>query len=159
VFWAKPEYIGRFSRNFFTIALPCIYIGMYIRRFEHKLSFSSRQWSAILIILLLLLCFENKFIFQSFHHGNVILLTIPCTIITFIWALKTISLNCFSCLARIGGKDSLNIYILHVLVYEYLRKTIFDVEAIEWIEVCLLTLLLSIVVNKGSKWLKTMLRR
>jgi surface polysaccharide O-acyltransferase-like enzyme len=154
IFWTKFVFMRCFNRNFFTVALPCLYFGMLCRRNESKISYSSLQLGLITIILLLLSYLEFQFVFHRGHSGDVQFFTVPAAVCTFIWAIKTPALNRFRWLAEIGRKDSLNIYILHWLVFEWLRKTPFASDKFEWVEVSILTLLISILLRKVTSWIK-----
>jgi fucose 4-O-acetylase-like acetyltransferase len=154
VYLSKISIYQCFNRNFFTTALPCLYFGMICRRYESGITNSSLRLGMITLVLLLFSYLDFQLIINQGHTGDVQFFTIPAAVCTFIWAIKTPALNRFRWLAEIGRKDSLNIYILHWLVFEWLRKTPFASDKFEWVEVSILTLLISILLRKVTSWIK-----
>jgi peptidoglycan/LPS O-acetylase OafA/YrhL len=153
-FWLDQQLLRILSRNFLTVGIPCVYLGMLVRRFEYRLFYAQRGMLFTLAILYFLLYVEFQFVFNRKLWGDVFFFTIPSTIVTFIWVLRTNLFNKLTWLATIGRKDSLNIYIAHWLVRDILRKTPYAFTSCEWIEVSLLTLLLSIALRKSQSLLK-----
>lgn len=106
------------SRNVLTIGLPCILIGMMIRRYEHFLP----SCKTIIILSFFTLCaiyVETIILRVSFHslQGDIILFTIPFAICVFILFLKYQSKHPIAhSLAKIGKLYSMDIYIWHILV-------------------------------------------
>jgi surface polysaccharide O-acyltransferase-like enzyme len=152
--WLCQQLPRILSRNFLTIGIPCVYLGMLVRRFEHRLFISQKSLLLTLVVLCLIAYLEFILVFHRVKWGDVYFLTIPTTIVTFIWVLRSNLFNKLAWLASIGRKDSLNIYILHWLVMDILRLTPYDYSRIEWIEVSILTLLLSITIRKSQSLLK-----
>jgi peptidoglycan/LPS O-acetylase OafA/YrhL len=148
MFWLDSRLVNMVHRNFFTIGIPCLYLGMCIRRYEHKITISSARLIALTILLYALLYVEYLFILKGQSWGDIFLLTIPTSICTFIVVLRASVLNQWKVLATIGRKDSLNIYVLHVFVWKILRRSELVSVCYEWLYVSILTLLLSIAFRK-----------
>jgi surface polysaccharide O-acyltransferase-like enzyme len=148
IFWTSGPFPIPIHRNFFTIALPCIYLGMCIRRFEHKIAMSLGKLTFITILLYVLLYVECIGILRKMLLADIFLLTIPTSIMTFAWTLRVRQVSQCSRLANIGRKDSLNIFILHWFIRNTLRETPYDYTSYEWIEVSILSLLISVTLRK-----------
>jgi surface polysaccharide O-acyltransferase-like enzyme len=154
LFWSNERLPLPIHRNFFTIGIPSIYLGMCIRRYEHKILISFTQLTKLTILLYILLYVECFFILHRQQWGDVFFFTIPTTICTFIWFLRSASVNKFSKLASIGRKDSSNIFILHIFVMRLLFKFHLTNATYEWVAVSLVSLLLSIALRKSQSLLK-----
>jgi surface polysaccharide O-acyltransferase-like enzyme len=155
IFWSDQPFLRFLSRNFLTIGLPSVYIGMCIRRFEHKITLTPHQLLYILLLLYVLLYVEACYILQWIEWGDVLFFTIPTSILTFVWVLKTSKWNHYHILCQIGRKDSLNIYILHLFIAHLLTGLHLYVDIISSIEVYIITLIFSVILRKAFSWIQT----
>lgn len=148
-FWMEKPLLRMFSRNALTEGIPFVYLGMLIRRFEHRFMFSQRKILLILGVLYILLYVEFFVILrQENKFGDVIIFTLPTIFFTFVYALRTTFFDKLNWLAYIGREYSLYIYVLHLFVRNVLRMTPYDYTSYEWIEVSILTLFLSVTLRK-----------
>lgn len=106
------------SRNALTVGMPCILIGMLIRRVEPNLP-SQRRIVVITITGLIGLYIETIILEKVFppKMGDIILLTIPVATTVFIYFLRLdLSKSSSYRIASWGRAYSLDIYIWHVLI-------------------------------------------
>lgn len=104
------------SRNVLTIALPCVLLGILIRRYEDRLP-SNNVIFAGMIISFVLLYLEEYLIRSRFTvvRGDILIFTIPLAIVTFIFFLRLDLKDRYSMsLARWGKEYSLDIFIWHI---------------------------------------------
>lgn len=125
LFWGTYSHLhtdtmfnGFYNRNVFTIGLPCVAIGMLIRKYQHRLKLSS----AVLIITTLMLLgatyFECFYCIRPYimHYGDIVITTIPLSIAVFLTFLHIEKLGRCKVLNDIGKYHSLNIYLIHILL-------------------------------------------
>lgn len=125
LFWGTYSHLhtealfnGFYNRNVFTIGLPCVAIGMLIRKYQHRLKLSS---VALIITTLLLLgatYFECLYCIRSYimRYGDIVITTIPLSIAVFLLFLHIEELGRCKGLNNIGKYHSLNIYLVHILL-------------------------------------------
>ncbi len=118
LFSDNAMYNGFYHRNVFTIGLPCIALGMLIRRYQHRLTFSPSKILIVIVALLGLaywecLGFLKKYIMT---YGDVVITTIPLAIAVFLLFLNCDELGRCRWINSIGRRHSLNIYLIHVLI-------------------------------------------
>lgn len=102
------------SRNVFTIAIPCLLIGMLTRYYEHKLTPGNKMLPAMGIGLI---CIYLEEMLLVPLHGDITIFTLPCAIAVFIIFLKLEVKSTFGKrLAYYGRTYSLDIYVWHALV-------------------------------------------
>lgn len=108
------------ARNSITTALPCIILGMGLRRYEHLLP-STRTVIFTTMLCLILLYIENitLYLYIPKHPaGDIVLLTVPCAVGIFILFLRFISVHpAAEKLGKLGKHCTLNIYVWHILIY------------------------------------------
>lgn len=106
------------SRNVFTIGLPCLLIGVLIRRYEYLMP-SFRKTLFVTVLFVIAIYLETILFRDSFRSlkGDIIIFTVPCAVCTFLVFLKYESDHPIAkTLAKIGKNYSLDIYVWHILV-------------------------------------------
>lgn len=110
----EPDYM--MSRNVFTIALPCISIGILLRRNEHHICKDP--------ILLIVSCFVMLFFFaedifwliQGFTcRGDIYLFTVPLSVCFFCMAVRCSKRIKDVSVLNTGGGYTTQIYITHII--------------------------------------------
>lgn len=125
LFWGTYSHLhtdtmfnGFYNRNVFTIGLPCVAIGILIRKYQHRLKLSS----VALIITTLLLhgatYFECLYCIRPYimRYGDIAITTIPLSIAVFLLFLHIEKFGGCKILNNIGKYHSLNIYLIHILL-------------------------------------------
>ena len=134
------------SRNVFTIGLPCVFIGTFIRCYENRLP-STRIVLSFLVLFITLLYIENDFLENKTESllGDLNFFTLPCAICIMILSLRINYDNKLSnLLASYGKKYSLDIYIWHLLVY---GPIIFLVKQLDMPSISLIVVILVIILT------------
>jgi hypothetical protein len=127
-------------RNFFTIAIPFMYIGMLIRVNEHKINCSIKALAYAILCVIVLLYAEYILLGRG-YVVELMLMSVPLIIFSFIIALKIrMPNNWFS---KLGRDHSSFIYIYHVLVRCLCHFVKLEIPAISTIETFCLTIALS----------------
>lgn len=118
LFSESAKFNGFYNRNVITIGLPCVALGMLIRRYQHRLTFSPYKILVAIAILLGLAYWEclgclRKYIMD---YGDIVITTIPLSIAIFLLFLNCEWLGRCQWINNIGRRHSLNIYLIHVLI-------------------------------------------
>ncbi len=105
-------------RNFFTIALPCIVAGTWLRLKERPQSLRKLLWAAgILLIANYAEAIIRKLACGSATSGDIGLVTLPLAIVVFLIALNLKSEHrLIRYLAHLGKNYSTNIFLFHLLI-------------------------------------------
>jgi hypothetical protein len=102
-----------YYRNFFTFAVPFMYIGMVIRLNEHRICTLTKPIIMALIAGFLLLYAEYAMLRKP-YMCELSVMVILVSIFVFVLALKSKVRN--SLVANIGRNHSSNIYVYHTFV-------------------------------------------
>lgn len=107
------------ARNSMTVALPCMVIGMTVRRNEHRLQrLTKAAWGVVVVLLLAAACIEISLIENHNPHLvngiNVFAMTVPLSAAVFAATLRWGYTGWLSPLEILGRRHSLNVYIIHV---------------------------------------------
>ncbi len=103
------------SRNFLTVGIPCIAAGIWIRRNESRLWNVSRLWALFSLLLVLSLA-ESMLICDVKSVGDIMIFTLPASIVLFCIALKSTQISESNFLANFGKYHSMNMYLFHVMI-------------------------------------------
>lgn len=105
-------------RNFFTIALPCIVTGTWIRLKERPLEVNKLVWIfGILLVGIYAEAIFRKIACGNSDSGDIGLLTIPLAIVIFLIALNLKSEHrIIRYMAHLGKNYSTNIFLFHLLI-------------------------------------------
>ncbi len=120
------------SRNFFTIALPCVALGMWLheqrsrltgeerhQRMSHLVVTSGRRWSLLIAVVLL---YVESFLYKVYcpeHTADVWLMTVPAAAVVLLACVGHPQWGSGR-LADWGKRWSLPIYIWHMMLLEVL---------------------------------------
>lgn len=142
------------SRNVIGIGLPCLIIGMAIRRLEHLLPSIKIIVISIIIIGILLMC-ENYILSGKVmgikNSGDITLFTVPLAIPIFVIFLKMSHYPRLEPLANLGRVHSLNMYLYHILVAAIIAKIFSDtIQPIQTFMVAVGVIMLSFIIEKGK---------
>lgn len=112
----------RTSRNFFTIALPCVALGMWLH--ERRVSLRSRSviscdrvWSLFMALSVLLL-YAESFLYKTYcpeHTADVWLMTVPTAVVLLQMCVDHPEWG-HGRLSEWGKRWSLPIYIYHMML-------------------------------------------
>jgi hypothetical protein len=131
-------------RNFFTIAIPFMYIGMLIRVNEHKINCSIKTLVYAIMCVIVLTYAEYALLGRG-YVVELMLMSVPLIVFSFILALKIkLSNNWFS---KLGRDHSSFVYIYHVLVLSLCRFVKLDIPIISTIETFCVTIGLSYITR------------
>lgn len=118
LFGPHEEFRMMLHRNALTVGLPCLIIGMFLRRYE--LTLCQFRWEVLAFVSLFLLLGEY-YLYSSqslFSGGDLGLLTIPTAVALFLACLRYAAIPSSShWLVRIGRDWSMEIYLWHFLIY------------------------------------------
>lgn len=143
------------SRNFLTVGIPSIAMGIWLRRNESRLP-SLRVLLTTFIIAALLSVAECALIIDVKSKGDIMLMTLPSTLLLFSICLRAPQVKASNRLASIGQHHSMNLYLYHVMVIFILYDITILWEVIDdfyfWIYpvTVALTYLLSISLKRVS---------
>lgn len=145
-----------YSRNFFTIGLPSIVAGIWIRLKERPIK--TYKILIITVILLIALLIEHNLMKKITGFGDscgdIIFLTFPCCIAIFILALNVPEIKATRWMATLGKKYSLGIYLWHLLVHAVMMlfavRLLISPDSYDYWRFPL-TVILSIFVIYGSR--------
>lgn len=116
--WSDTGFSLEIHRNALTVGMPCIVIGMLVRRYERLITADARLWLPAFATVLLL--YAEEFALRGWNHdlpgGDIALFTIPLAAVVFIWFLKMEVPVWMRWSVGWGKKHSLNIYVLHGLI-------------------------------------------
>ena len=144
---------ANYTRTFFGIALPCLAIGMALRRRESLISPRAIALMPIAAIGLAALSYAEFFLLKAYvpadeHFGNTSLATLPIAAALFIIARNAILPRWLSCVARMGKAHSTNIYLWHIIVRKIEMRLLPALPyKYAFLVVLPLTLLLSYAIN------------
>lgn len=117
--WLPKTFEPYVSRNVLTIALPCLMIGILLRRWHHRLLSSRAMF--ILFAALLVAAYAETFFVAGFKpgttalRGDIVAFTVPaaaCLVGAFLVIPSSVN---FGFLARWGALFSAEIYIYHLI--------------------------------------------
>ena len=112
-------FTGYIHRNVITIGLPCVALGLYIRKYEYLLPKLKTLGFGVILCLILLTIESLLLSYSGSYHGkegDIIIATIPLAIFVFCFFLKVRIPNSLHWMVRFGKRYSLNIYIFHKMV-------------------------------------------
>jgi surface polysaccharide O-acyltransferase-like enzyme len=134
--------------NFFTIAIPYLYLGMLVRLNEHRITANTLKLGTILCCIVILLYVEHMF---SLTSQSQTIMSLPLTVCLFILAIKLQLRN--NWVANIGRNHSSTIYIFHILVLINLDSNALHliIPSIEAFEVFIATLLFSVFLHRSKR--------
>lgn len=103
------------SRNFFTCALPCIALGIWLRGNAGRLMRNVRLTAGIAVAVLVLAAVEYSALSRCgvTRYGNLFIFTIPLAVLLFLLALRVDGSGFRESLVRFGADYSRNIYLFH----------------------------------------------
>ncbi len=140
-----------FSRNVVTVGLPCLGIGMLLKK-HNGIVCEIRHLGVILIISITLLYIESLFLRHigiPEANGNIVLCTIPVSVCLFSLCLKNKNAGA-GLLEDLGKKHSTNIYYVHyafVIIFAHV-VSIGSLIKYEALVIILFFFIYSIVVNR-----------
>lgn len=105
-----------YSRNFITIALPCVALGMWLR--EHPICVP--RWSLLMAVIAL---YVEAFLYKAYcpeHTGDIWLMTIPAAVVVLLSSIEHPQWGSGR-LAEWGRKWSLPIYIWHFMLISIIK--------------------------------------
>lgn len=110
------------SRNFLTVSLPCLTLGMLIRRYEaYVQAVAASRWALIGLLTTILTYAEYTVCIKLIGARSVVIdiwcMTIPMAVVVFITSLRSNYNTWLSPLEIIGRRHSLNLYIIHIFYY------------------------------------------
>ncbi len=144
-----------FARNSITTALPCIVLGMLLRRYEHLLP-STRTVIFTTILCLILLYTENIILYlflPKYHAGDIVLLTIPCAVGIFILFLRFSSVHpAAEKIGKLGKHCSLDIYVWHMLIFSVASVCLakLNIHGLDFIIVVILSVCLAVFLYRSN---------
>lgn len=109
------------SRNVFTIALPCIMLGILIRRNQEKFQeFGKWTWMLVLLVLLAV----ESFLCQGMGltSGDIYIFTIPLAVSVFMFFLNLKERKWLKSVACAGSITSTDIFLFHLLINTFLAR-------------------------------------
>lgn len=144
-------------RNFLTIGLPCIVIGMLIRFKQNPIPVKSLLLATILTLsgLIIEIVSYNLSYPNDVKVGDINILTIPFAICLFLFCLniKSCSKGIGKWTSKMGETHSMNIYLWHLLVASFISILISEIAIFNdykdyWLlpGVCILSILLSVLI-------------
>lgn len=143
-------------RNFLTIGLPSVAIGIYIKLHEKKLSLNCLL--ILIVCLATALYIEYALIkFASPMHrvdGDITLFTVPLAVAVFLFALNyNQEHNWLFAMSRMGKRHSLNIYLYHKMVAYVIGVVLWRVSFVLSL-FCILPLTIIAICIIGAVWMK-----
>lgn len=136
------------SRNALTVGLPCVLLGMWLRRHEERLPQRRQALVAVLVLsaaALVEAILLSRQVFRIWTVGQLYLLTIPLAIAVFLLCLH---LDAPEWAVKAGRRYSAGIYLWHWAVALLLSELgLSALRPVEWPVVFLLTLLLVMVLE------------
>lgn len=159
LFDVQPVFITAswLNRNFFTVALPCIAIGIAVRLYQNFLRSNKLTLILVLLFGIGLLC-ERYFILNQMPGnaiGDISIFTIPLSLTVFVLAITNPKPE--STISQWGIRHSTNIYLLHILIYSILGTAMLALSLPEqYIGYCIFpaTILFTILVSNIGQRLK-----
>lgn len=107
------------NRNFLTVALPCMVLGMWIR--VKRLSFSTVKLCIAAILLAMAVYWEKDMIMsvgEAGLYGDIVFMTIPLSISVFLLALNMSGkYQIVKTMGYLGKRYSVNLYLYHPMIY------------------------------------------
>lgn len=103
------------SRNFLTIGLPGLAMGIWMRRNERLLP-SARTLSVVFALLVVASLVECHAIIDIKSRGDIMVMTLPGVMAWFALMLRLPQASVANPLVALGRDHSINIYIFHVMV-------------------------------------------
>lgn len=128
----------------FAVALPFVYLGMLLKKYNALILDISKRTIIILIFLFVLTLYAESF----FYTSEVYFSTIPLTLLIVIYLIKTPDL--FGIKMNIPVKVSMDIYLWHRLIYALLFG-FFNLGLLKYVAavvVFCITLLIFTVIRK-----------
>ncbi|MCM1041759.1 MAG: acyltransferase [Bacteroides sp.] len=108
-------------RNVFTIALPCIMIGVLIRRNQEKFQkFGKWIWLPVLLVPLAVEWFLCRRL--GFTSGDIYIFTIPLAVSVFMLFLNLKERKWLQPVSRTGSVTSTDIFLFHMLMSTILAR-------------------------------------
>lgn len=139
------------SRNSITVALPCIAMGVLIRLYESSLP-SKKYILASLLVSVLMLYAECYFI--EHRAGDIVVMTIPVAVLTFIMFLRfNPQGNAFALIGSWGKRYSLDIYLWHQMVmtfYYFFQRHVPVPSHIDTLLIALITFALCVLFKPSA---------
>ncbi len=121
LFFDGANYIV-YSRNVFSISLPCMMVGIWVRR--HEYLFGNLPRVRLYAELSLLALYAEYAALSIIPHGDswgdIYVFTLPLGLSLFLLFLKSERCNSWKRLADLGMRYSAAIYILHIFIMTYL---------------------------------------
>lgn len=166
---ACGKYIGLFApadtvgsvymvRNALTMGLPCVLAGILLRRNQHLLP-PLRVILALTALTAMLLAAENFVLlpglFATQSRGDITLLTLPLAVLVLAACLQMPHDRRLDPLAGLGRRHSLNLYLYHILILQFLMRIPLDLTAVQTFVVAALTLAFSAALEHGKSRLRS----
>lgn len=115
-------------RNFITLGLPCILIGIAMRRRPLLSARPALLWAATAVVLLLMLA--EHYGLRLSPRGDFIILTVPAAMLLF---QSFARINPPALLAAAGRSYATGIYIAHLIVMWALAQTVAALAPSPWL--------------------------
>lgn len=112
------------ARNFITTGLPCVLLGILLRRGEGWLSMTTKSVLMAVLLIGVLQYAETILLYKHINtvNGDLFAFTIPWAMSFFLLALRFQSSRPWAVtLAAWGRKYSLDIYVWHIMVFGVLH--------------------------------------
>lgn len=107
------------NRNFLTVALPCMVLGMWIR--VRRLSFSTVKLCIATILLAMAVYWEKDMVMsvgEAGLYGDIVFMTIPLSVSVFLLALNMDGKSqVIRLMGYLGKRHSVNVYLYHCMMY------------------------------------------
>ncbi|MGM9845910.1 MAG: acyltransferase family protein [Muribaculaceae bacterium] len=151
---------ANYTRTFYGIALPCLAIGIALRRHECSIAPRAIALMPFAAIALLILSYAEFYLLKAFvpadcHIGNTSLATVPLAASLFIIARNASLPRRLCFVAKWGKAHSTNIYLWHIIVRK-IEMRLWPALPYEYafLVVLPLTLLLSYAINRVTRLCK-----
>ena len=151
---------ANYTRTFFGIALPCLAIGIALRRHECRIAPRAIALMPFAAIALMMLSYAEFYLLKAFvpadcHIGNTTLATVPLAASLFIIARNASLPRRLCIVAKWGKAHSTNIYLWHIIVRK-IEMRLLPALPYEYafLVVLPLTLLLSYAINRVTRLCK-----
>jgi surface polysaccharide O-acyltransferase-like enzyme len=158
--WSRTTIVnaGWYELNWLVAGMPYVIIGILVKK--HFTTFKTiKSKNLIFVICFLIIClYVEHFIFKRFFgRGPGVISVFLLAVSSFVYLslnYRVVNVKWENRLANLGLKNSLNIYLYHVLVREVLSLSNMDLTINNSIVIFILSLFLSILINSIKQSLK-----